>query len=174
MAAKHKHCRKNLCKRYDSGKICSAYHPHVGKNHCSCYWSLLSGRYKRETPSVPGLSMLLMGQQMYHPFSPSKDSARGPHTKSVKVWEIFAHFPFCLKRVSVFVWSQMWPWMFHCVSPPQQAAAWWPDIQLTYMWKNGRHKVSLDMKITNAHKTVKSRENTRNYTEALVFASVSG
>lgn len=48
----------------------------------------------KETPSVPGLCMFLMGQQMYHPCSPSKDRARGPHTKSVKVREIFAHFLF--------------------------------------------------------------------------------
>lgn len=29
---------------------CSAYHPQVGKKHCSCYRSLLSACYKRETP----------------------------------------------------------------------------------------------------------------------------
>lgn len=49
---------------------------------------------KERPPSVPGLSVLLMGQQKYHLFSPSKDSARRPHTKSVKLSEIFSHFLF--------------------------------------------------------------------------------
>lgn len=33
--------------------FCSAYHPHVGKKFCSCFRSLFSGSYKRETPPRP-------------------------------------------------------------------------------------------------------------------------
>lgn len=49
---------------------------------------------KERPPCVPGLSLLLMGQQTYHLFSPSKDSARRPHTKSVKLSQIFTHLVF--------------------------------------------------------------------------------
>lgn len=47
---------------------------------------------KERPPFVPGLSVLLIGQQKYHLFSECKDSARRPHTKSVKLSQIFAHF----------------------------------------------------------------------------------
>lgn len=42
---------------------------------------------KERPPSVPG-------QQKYHLFRPSKESARRPYTKSAKLSEIFAHFLF--------------------------------------------------------------------------------
>lgn len=56
---------------------------------------------KERPPSVPGLSMLLMGQQKYHLLSPSKDSNRRPHSKCVQLSEIFFFCPFSLqlKRV---------------------------------------------------------------------------
>lgn len=74
---------------------CSAYHPHVGKNNCSCYRSLLSRYYKRETPCLSQASLYAPNgpaKKKYHLFRPSKGSTRRPHTKSVKLSEIFAHF----------------------------------------------------------------------------------
>lgn len=53
---------------------------------------------KEGPPSVPGLYMLLMVQQKYHLFSPSKDNTRRPHTKSVKRRDFYP-FSIWLKRV---------------------------------------------------------------------------
>lgn len=53
---------------------------------------------KEGPPSVPGLYMLLMVQQKYHLFSPSKDNTRRPHTKSVKLRDFYP-FSIWLKRV---------------------------------------------------------------------------
>lgn len=71
----------------------SAYHPHVGKNLQLLQISPFRQLQKRD-PRLSQASVLLMGQQKYHLFSPSKDSSRRPNSKSVKLSEIFPHYIF--------------------------------------------------------------------------------
>lgn len=87
---------------------------------------------KERPPSVPGLSVLLMGQQKYHLFGPSKESTRSPHPKSVSSQsQIIACIYSLVDACSLSLWIQMWPWMPHCVSALEQVAAWCFDGQLT-------------------------------------------
>lgn len=69
----------------------SAYHPHVGKNLQLLQISPFR-RLQKRVPRLSQASVLLMGQQKYHLFSPSKDSSRRPNSKSVKLSKIFPHY----------------------------------------------------------------------------------
>jgi len=76
---------------------CSAYHPHVGKNHCSCHRSLLSGCYKRETPVYPRPVSALSKSIIWSVHL--EGSSRRPHTRSVKLARDFGPYSLWLKRV---------------------------------------------------------------------------
>lgn len=88
--------QRSLARHWDTCIcFCSAYHPHVGKKFCSCFRSLLSGSYKRETPRLSQVPVLLMGRQQYHLFGPSKDHAGRPHSANLpKLPQIYTHFLF--------------------------------------------------------------------------------
>lgn len=115
-----------VCLSHTHISSCSAYHPHVGEKPLQLLQISPFRLLQKRDPRLSQASKSII-------CSGHLKRAPGGHIPNPRNYQRFLPIFSSAETCSASLWIQMWPWMFHCVSAPQQAAARCLDIQLTNM-----------------------------------------